>query len=77
MTWLLIALGGALGAIARYALGGWVQAGTASSFPWGTLAVNLSGCLFLGFVLRFLGITQGAPEWRALLAIGFAGAYTT
>jgi CrcB protein len=73
----MIAVGGALGAITRYALGGWVQEWTASPFPWGTLVVNLTGCLFLGFVLRALELTLAPAEWRALLIIGFASAYTT
>lgn len=75
----LIALGGALGALARYGVGTWVQARTAPShFPWGTFVINTTGCFILGLVAtllteRFLT----SPHWRPLVTIGFVGAYTT
>jgi CrcB protein len=77
---LAVALGGAFGAVARYLLSGWIaRLGSASSFPWGTLAVNGLGSFFLGLLMglgsegRFLV----SPFWRILLGVGFLGAFTT
>ncbi|MDQ7054688.1 MAG: fluoride efflux transporter CrcB [candidate division KSB1 bacterium] len=74
----VVGLGGFLGAIARYAVSGWVCRVWGSLFPYGTLVVNLIGCFGLGFVLtlteeRFLM----HPEWRSFLAIGVFVAFTT
>ena len=74
----LIAIFGAIGTLARYGLQGVVQIRTASTFPYGTLLVNLSGCFLLGligqFTLKHLVIS---PDWRMAIAIGFFGGYTT
>jgi CrcB protein len=72
----LIAAAGALGALARYGLTGWVQA-RAGFFPWGTLAVNVLGSLLLGFAFRYLETMVVPAEWREALIIGFLGAFTT
>ena len=72
-----IALGGALGALARFAAGGWIQGLAGSSFPWGTLVINVVGSLLLAFLYRLLEGVAVRPEWRALLAVGFCGAFTT
>lgn len=77
MTVLYIALGGAAGAVARYGLGGWIQARAGSSFPLGTLVVNVVGSLLLGFVLHYLEAVRLAPELRASITIGLLGAFTT
>jgi fluoride exporter len=77
MQTLLIAIGGAAGALARYNLGGWVQNRLGSGFPWGTMVVNASGALLLGIVMQATARMPGGGQWRALLAIGFCGAYTT
>jgi CrcB protein len=74
---LVIALGGALGAVGRYALGGWVHGWAGSEFPWGTLVVNVLGSLFLGVAVRLLEGMAADPSWRAFLAIGLAGGFTT
>jgi fluoride exporter len=74
----MIAVGGALGAIARYALGGLVQAWAGARFPYGTLVVNVSGCLVMGVVMTLMterGVVH--PNWRFLVPVGFIGAYTT
>lgn len=78
MTVLLIGLGGFFGAVARYLVDGWVVERTGATFPWGTLAVNLSGAFALG-VLFALAVERGAlpAEIRAPVLIGFIGAYTT
>jgi CrcB protein len=72
-----IALGGAAGAVARYAVDSWV-AQRSGAFPLGTLVVNLSGALVLGLLFA-LAIERGVlpREVRGPLMIGFLGAYTT
>ena len=74
----MVAAGGALGAMARYALGGLVQEWAGARFPYGTLVINISGCLVMGVVMTLLterGILH--PNWRFLVPVGFIGAYTT
>jgi CrcB protein len=77
MLLLLVAIGGAAGAVARYAIGGWIQLRAGAGFPLGTLVVNVTGSLVLAFVVRFLEGVAAPPEWRGFLAIGLCGAYTT
>ena len=75
---LLIALGGSLGALARYGASFWVQERVAGAFPYGTFIVNISGCLIMGLVMTRLN--EGAEvsvNWRFLIPVGFIGAYTT
>lgn len=73
-----VAVGGAAGSVARLLLAGLVQSRSATGFPLGTLVVNVSGSLLLGFLLRYsLETPAVSPEWRALLATGFCGGYTT
>lgn len=74
-----IALGGILGTVARYALQGWIQTRAgATTFPVGTLAINLIGSLAVGFIIRYAtGSTTVSPEMRGALTIGFCGAFTT
>ncbi len=75
---LIIAVGAAAGANARYWLTNWVAARLGTAFPWGTLLINLSGGLILGLVLTLLEQRLVAdPTYRLLLATGFLGAYTT
>jgi fluoride exporter len=74
----MIALGGALGAIARYQVASVVQARVPVGFPYGTFVVNVSGCLIMGFVTALLTDRLVLhPNWRFLIPIGFVGAYTT
>ena len=63
--------------MARYGLSGWVHTFAGSSFPWGTLAVNLIGSFLLGFSYRHLGAMAISPEFRQSITIGFLGAFTT
>ena len=77
MTLAYVALGGALGALARYGISGWVYDRMGENFPWGTLVVNLVGCLALGLVIRWLQVSAVAPELRPFLTIGVLGAFTT
>lgn len=76
---LLVGLGGFAGAIGRYALSGGVhRLLPVSHFPWGTLVVNVLGCLLMG-VLGAAADVRGllSPETRALLMIGTLGGFTT
>lgn len=78
MTLLLIAVAGALGAVARYALSGWTYGLVGTSFPYGTLAVNMLGCFLLGAVQQIGEITDLITEqMRFAIAVGFLGALTT
>jgi len=77
MTVLAVALGGALGAVARYLASGWLQDWSRSFFPWGTMGVNVAGSLLLGFALVWLQGTVASAEVRALITIGFLGSFTT
>lgn len=76
-TFLLIGIGGFIGAILRYVLGGWVQ-NSFINFPVGTLFVNVVGSFFLGLIM-FLSEYQGlfSEETRVFLTIGVLGAFTT
>jgi CrcB protein len=75
---LLIAVFGAIGTLARYGLQGLVQVKMGSTFPYGTLAINLTGCFFLGLIGQFtLNRMVISPELRMAIAVGFFGAYTT
>lgn len=76
--YLLIAIGGACGSIARY----WVTTEAAAklgiAFPYGTLAVNLVACLVIGFLITSAGRRAGvSTAWRFLIAVGFIGAFST
>ena len=78
MNYLWIALGAVAGAIARYALSGYIARSFSTSFPYGTLIVNVSGSLVLGFFLVLATERMLLdPRWRMLVAIGFCGSYTT
>lgn len=74
----LIALAGGAGSVARYGLGAGVQRLTGSEFPWGTLAVNLVGCLLFGVIS---GVAEHrlplSEETKLVLLVGFMGAFTT
>lgn len=73
----LIALGGMAGALARYGFSRFVQLSSGDVFPWGTLAVNLSGCLAIGMVYELFDRAVIPSDLRSLVTIGFLGAYTT
>lgn len=78
MKYLLIFLGGGIGAALRYWMQGVVYGRTGADFPYGTLAVNVLGCLLIGFLMvsleeRFLAI----PSLRLFLTIGILGGFTT
>jgi len=75
---LAIALGGAVGALGRYAVDSLIERHTESVFPWATFTINMTGCLAVGFLIAALVDRHRAPAWlRAGLVVGFCGGYTT
>ncbi len=75
---LAVALAGALGALARYGLDGFISRRAPGAFPWGTFAINVSGSLLLGLLFTLFTERLTVDAWvRSGLTIGFLGAYTT
>jgi CrcB protein len=73
-----VALGGAAGSVARFLSSQWIHALAGRGFPYGTLFVNVSGSLVMGFLYALLVDRMAlGPEWRALLMVGFLGGFTT
>jgi CrcB protein len=67
-----------VGTLSRYGLQGLVQTRTHSTFPYGTLLINLTGCLFLGFLGQLtLNRVLVSADLRIAIAVGFFGGYTT
>ena len=78
MHWFAVAVGGALGSIARYALSTWIFDISSHKFPYATLAVNVLGSFFMGILFVIIVEKAALPtEMRSLLMIGFIGAFTT
>lgn len=82
LSYLFVAVGGALGAMARFGLNVVLQRDT--PFPWGTLSANLLGCLVMGIIAYFVAVSAWFNEagiipdqYRLLFAIGFCGSFTT
>ena len=76
--YLLIAIGGALGSIARYWVGSTVANRMGTRFPYGTFVINITACVIIGFSLTFLAKRVDLnPAWRFLIPVGFIGAYST
>ncbi len=81
----LVALGGAVGALARWGVTVAAARWLGTAFPWGTFLINLSGCLFLGWFATVMEerLLAGGLNWirpdslRLVVAVGFTGAYTT
>jgi len=72
-----LAAAGACGTLARYALGGAVYKWFGTSFPWGTIAVNVLGCFLFGLVWSVSRHGMISPEIRTIVLVGFMGAFTT
>lgn len=77
MNWLLVIAGGMAGAPLRYVTDRAVQLRHGSPFPWGTLAVNVAGCLILGTLAGATLAGAGSESLRLLLGTGLCGALTT
>ncbi|MFP4147351.1 MAG: fluoride efflux transporter FluC [Halorhodospira sp.] len=74
---LAVAVGSALGGVARFWVAALVNRRLGEAFPWGTLVVNASGALLAGLLAAALAATGGLPTLEGLLLIGFCGSYTT
>jgi fluoride exporter len=74
MAYVWIALGSALGGMARHAVGGWALNVWGPAFPWGTLIVNILGSLMIGVIATTV---QGNEQTRLFLAVGLCGGFTT
>jgi fluoride exporter len=78
VTYALVAIFGALGAVSRYALDGWITDLTRGQFPWGTFFINVVGAFLLGLLVAVT--TERLlphPNWRIALGIGYLGSFTT
>lgn len=71
---LLVGLGGMLGSMLRYLVGQWLRS---AALPYGTLVVNLSGSLLIGFLMAKYGRQLMGEDWRIFLVAGFCGGFTT
>jgi len=75
---LLVALGGAIGSVARYLVGGWFAVRFGSALPYGTFVINVTASFIIGFFLAFAQERVGVgPYWRLFIAVGFVGGYST
>lgn len=74
---LLIGSGGFIGSILRYLTSLVVQNKVLSTFPFGTLVVNITGCLIIGVIFAFSERGLMNPDWRMFLATGICGGFTT
>jgi len=78
VNYLWIAVGAVVGASARYFLSGLIVRNFSATFPYGTLLINVTGSLVLGFFLVYsTDRVLLDPRWRLLVAVGFCGSYTT
>ena len=76
--YLMVAVGGAVGAITRFWLGAYIGNRMGTRFPYGTFVINVSGSFLIGLILTVLTERgQWSPNWRYLIPVGFIGAYTT
>lgn len=77
MTALAVALGGALGALARWGASSWIQTRAGLQFPWGTLGVNILGGFLLGVAYGVFEHVTLSAATRSFVTLGFLGAFTT
>jgi len=75
--YLAVMAGAALGGLARYLVVSTLAARMGSRFPWGTFAVNVTGCFLIGLVSTVLVERSASPVWGLLLVTGILGGYTT
>jgi len=76
--YLIVGVGGALGSILRFWVGGYVSNRLGVRFPYGTFLINCTGSFLIGFVVTLLAErSHWSPNWRYLIPIGFIGGYTT
>ena len=77
-SYLLVFVGGGLGASLRHAVNMIIARGLGTAFPWGTFIINISGSLVMGLIAGYLAFKGGASQpWRLFLMTGILGGYTT
>src|SRR5215469_5129225 len=75
---LAVAVGGAIGSLARYFIAGQIQSAAWPGFPWGIFVVNISGGFIMGLIVELSALKLSlSPELRAFLTVGILGGYTT
>ena len=74
---LLIGTGSFIGGVSRYLLSQWIQPKSLNAFPWGTLSVNLIGCLLIGIIFGLAEKGNISNEVRLFMATGVLGGFTT
>jgi CrcB protein len=75
---LLVGSGGFAGANARYWMARWIAERYGTAFPYGTLLINITGSLIIGFAITYLNARSNlSPNYRLIFTTGFVGAYTT
>ena len=78
MNLMMIALGGALGAVSRFLLGNAVSKAVGSALPFGTFVINVAGCFVMGLLMTLIVDREMLPAaWRLFLCVGFLGGFTT
>ena len=77
MTVILLALAGGVGAAVRFVVDGFVRTRLKTAFPWGTVTINVSGSLLLGFLAGLVMRGQAPESLLLILGTGFLGGYTT
>jgi CrcB protein len=78
LKYLMVGIGGFIGAIARFWLGDYIGGRMGTRFPYGTFVINISGSFLIGLILTVLTTKAHlSPNWRYLVPVGFIGAYTT
>ena len=76
--YLMVAIGGALGSVLRFWVGGYVSNRMGSRFPYGTFIVNVTASFLIGLILTLLAErSHWSPNWRYFIPIGFIGGYST
>ncbi|MGB8542703.1 MAG: fluoride efflux transporter CrcB [Candidatus Acidiferrales bacterium] len=76
--YLMVAVGGALGSVLRFWVGGYISSRFPTRFPSGTFIVNCTASFLIGFIITVLSErADWSPNWRYLIAIGFIGGYST
>lgn len=75
---LLVALGGGIGSVTRYLVGGWFANRMGPGFPYGTAVINITASFIIGLFLAFAQERAWlSPYWRLFVAVGFVGGYST
>jgi len=75
---IIVAIGGAMGAVSRYLAGAAVSKSIGTALPYGTFVINILGCLCMGFFMTLIS-QRGmlSQSWRLFLCVGFLGGFTT